>query len=450
MSLPVVSVRNVTKRFILPLDKSATLKHRIVHLRSSSRYRELLALEDISFEVGEGEFVGIIGRNGSGKSTLLKILARIFQPSSGTVQINGALSPFLELGVGFNPELTARENILLSGSIIGLQRRDLEARMDEMIHFAELEQFVDTKLKNYSSGMQVRLAFTVAIQANAAILLMDEVLAVGDARFQAKCFDIFNSYKKQGRTIILVTHDMSAVDLYADRAIMLEHGRMVADGPPSDVTAGYRQMIGRLEEEERIASGGALVDIADMTPRDGRWGDGTVRITSVRFLRGDGTKHVTFTTGEPMLVEIEIEAHKDVGNLTVGLHMHRGDGSVVGGMNTKLQHCLIPPLRKGDRITVEYAMPSLRIVGGTYRLTVDAVELESATTYDWMEQAFEFRVIDEMALPGLVELGGTFVLRRHDTDEIPPAISRSDGQGAERSLSAVDALQGVEKRPRRA
>lgn len=422
MSLPVVSVQNVTKRFKLPLDKSATLKHRVVHLRSSSRYRELLALEDISFDVGDGEFVGIIGRNGSGKSTLLKILARIYQPSTGTLQINGALSPFLELGVGFNPELTARENILLSGSIIGLQRRDLEERMDEMIHFAELEQFVDTKLKNYSSGMQVRLAFTVAIQANAAILLMDEVLAVGDARFQAKCLDIFNSYKKRGRTIILVTHDLSAVDLYADRAIMLERGRLIADGTPSEVTAQYRQLIGRLEEEERIASGGALVDIADTTPRDGRWGDGTVRITSVRFLRGDGTNHVTFTTGEPMTIEIAIEAHTDVANLTVCLQMHRGDGSVVGGMHTKLQHCLIPPLRKGDRITVEYAMPSLRIVGGTYRLTVTAVELESATVYDWMEQAFEFRVIDELALPGLVELGGKFVLRQYDAAETPATV----------------------------
>lgn len=423
MSLPAVSVRNVTKRFILPLDRSATLKHRIVHLRSSSRYRELLALEDISFEVGEGEFVGIIGRNGSGKSTLLKILARIFQPSSGTVQVNGALSPFLELGVGFNPELTARENILLSGSIIGLQRRDLEARMDEMIHFAELEQFVDTKLKNYSSGMQVRLAFTVAIQANAAILLMDEVLAVGDARFQAKCFDIFNQYKREGRTIILVTHDLSAVDLYADRVIMLDHGRILEDGPPNEVTARYRQMIGRLEEEERIATGGALVDIADTQPREGRWGNGDVRVKAVRFLRGDGTQHVTFDSGDPMTVEIEAEANEDVDNLTVGLRLHRGDGTMVGGINTKMSRVEIPPLRKGDRLTLEYAMPDLRILGGTYRVSLDFVDLASSTTFDTIEQAFEFRVVDEMSRPGYLELGGHWIPRVREPGDAKSSVA---------------------------
>jgi lipopolysaccharide transport system ATP-binding protein len=422
---PVVSVHRVTKEFRIPLDKSATLKHRVVHLRSASRYRQLLAVDDVSFDVPEGQFLGIIGRNGSGKSTLLKMLARIYKASRGTIAINGALSPFLELGVGFNPELTARENVLLNGAILGLSRRDLLARMDEMIHFAELEQFADTKLKNFSSGMQVRLAFTVSIQANAAILLMDEVLAVGDMRFQAKCFDVFNQYKREGRTIILVTHDLSSVDLYADRALLFEHGQLLEDGRATDVTARYRRMVGQIEEEERIAGGGALVDVADTRPSEGRWGTGAMRVSGVRFLRGDGSQHVTFNTGDPMTVRIEGEAYADIDDVAVGVRLHRSDGSIVGGLNTKMARVDVPALHAGDRVTIDYAMPDLRILAGTYRATVALVEPATAVTYDWVEQAFEFRVVDEMNLPGYVDLGGRWTVHvdRHDVSSPIPGAS---------------------------
>ena len=411
MSTPAVSVRNVTKRFKIPLDKSATLKHRMVHWRSSSRYRELLALDDVSFDVDEGEFIGIIGRNGSGKSTLLKILARIYRPSTGAVIVNGALSPFLELGVGFNPELTARENVLLNGAILGLHRRDLDARMDEMIHFAELEQFADTKLKNFSSGMQVRLAFTVAIQANAAILLMDEVLAVGDARFQAKCFDIFNAYKREGKTIILVTHDLSAIAMYADRAVMLEHGRVIADGRAAEVTARYQRLIGQLQDEERLASGGALVDLSDTRPGDNRWGSGEMRIENVRFLKADGAPHVSFTSGEQMTVSVEAVAARDLEDIVVGVALHRGDGSVVGGMNTQIAGERVPPVRRGQRLVAKLIMPDLRLLAGTYRATIALHNSSHSNTYDRLEQALEFRVTDERGRPGYFELGSQWDIR---------------------------------------
>lgn len=239
-----ITVVDVTKRFRIPMDRSTTLKYRLVHLRRTSRFRELMALSDVSFEVRRGEFFGVIGANGSGKSTLLKILAGIYRPTSGGVVIDGAVAQFLELGVGFNPELTARENVYLNGAILGLSRRELRSRMEQILDFAELTDFADQKLKNFSSGMSVRLAFTVAIEADSSILLMDEVLAVGDARFQAKCFDVFAGYREQGKTVVLVTHDLGAVDTYCDRALLLENGELTAVGRARDVTNAYRQSVG--------------------------------------------------------------------------------------------------------------------------------------------------------------------------------------------------------------
>jgi ABC-type polysaccharide/polyol phosphate transport system ATPase subunit len=405
-----ISVRDVTKRFRIPLDRSSTLKYRVTHLRSASRYRDLLAVDGVTFDVPEGQFLGIIGRNGSGKSTLLKLLSRIYPPTKGTVLLGGLVSPFLELGVGFNPELTARENVLLNGAVLGLPRKVLEARMAEIMHFAELEEFVDTKLKNYSSGMQVRLAFTVAIQADAGILLMDEVLAVGDARFQSKCFDVFNSYKREGRTIVLVTHDLSAVDLYCDRAILIERGKMAAEGTSTEVTGRYRHMIGDLQDAERIATGGAVVDLEDRRPGENRWGSGEVRIRAVRLLRSNGEQHVNFTSDEPMTIRIEVEAFRDVDDLVLGIGLHRGDGSVVAGTNTHIARVTIPPISAGQRLLLDYAMPRLLLLGGTYRLTLAAHPSLDAVTYDRLDQAFEFRVTDDTGRDGIFELGGRWAV----------------------------------------
>ena len=204
-----------------------------------AKYEKIRALDDVSFEVQEGEFLGIIVPNGSGKSTLLKVLAGILVPNKGTMEISGKISPFLELGVGFNMDLTARENVYQNGIILGLSRKEVDKRFDKIIEFSELERFVDTKMKNFSSGMHVRLAFSVAIQVDADILLMDEVLAVGDMHFQQKCFDVFNKYKEQKKTIILVTHDMSAVQRYCTLAIFLNEGKIVMDGKPEEVVAEY-------------------------------------------------------------------------------------------------------------------------------------------------------------------------------------------------------------------
>lgn len=391
-----IEVRDVQKRFRVPLDRSTTIKYRISHPRSTARYRALMALERVSFGVSEGEFLGIIGANGSGKSTLLKILSRIYRPTSGEVRVHGRASSFLELGVGFNPELTARENVFVNGAILGLSRGELERRMDGILAFAELEEFADQKLKNYSSGMQVRLAFTVAIQADAAILLMDEVLAVGDQRFQAKCFDTFARYRREGKTVVLVTHDLSAVDLHCDRAILLDHGRVVVDGASSQVTAHYRRMVGEQHDADEPAK----------AEQQDRWGNGAIRFHSVHLRGEDGFEHRNFTTDEKMVIALELEAQDRVNDLVVGIGLHRADGTIVGGTNTLIAQRRLPSLPAGERLSLEYRMDRLPLLSGSYRLTVAAHPAVHTVTYDHLEQAFEFAITDTRGRTGIFELGG--------------------------------------------
>lgn len=238
----VIKVTNLRKSFRLPTEHASGLKQAIFNwLKGIKGYTEHQVLRGIDFEIKEGEFVGIIGRNGSGKSTLLKLLAQIYTPEQGTIEVDGTLVPFIELGVGFNPELTGRENVYLNGALLGFSNKEMDAMYDEIVNFAELEQFMDAKLKNYSSGMQVRLAFSIAIRARGDILILDEVLAVGDAAFQTKCNDYFSSLHGN-QTVILVTHSMENVRNFCDRAILIEDGKIAAEGLPEDVAQAYEDL----------------------------------------------------------------------------------------------------------------------------------------------------------------------------------------------------------------
>lgn len=249
-----LKVQDIHKSFKLPHEQHSGIKQLIVNiLKRKHGYETQHVLNDINFEVKKGEFFGIVGRNGSGKSTLLKLIAGIYSPDKGAVIVNGSLTPFIELGVGFNPELTGRENVFLNGALLGFNRDEMERMYDEIVDFAELERFMDQKLKNYSSGMQVRLAFSIAIRAKSDILVLDEVLAVGDEAFQRKCDVYFQSIKDDNtKTIILVTHSMGTVKRYCDRAIMISEGRIVASGTPDDVTNKYT--------EENFGSAGSKID----------------------------------------------------------------------------------------------------------------------------------------------------------------------------------------------
>jgi ABC-2 type transport system ATP-binding protein len=234
-----INVEHVSKSFRIPQQRRNTIRERILRFNTRMTYETFNALEDVSFEIKKGEFFSIIGRNGSGKSTLLKILAGIYTPDKGSVKVNGKISPFLELGVGFNPELSGKDNIYLNGTLLGLTNKEIISSYDEIVGFAELDRFIHLKVKNYSSGMQVRLAFSVAIHANKEILLLDEVLAVGDANFQLKCHQVFENLIKEGKTIIFISHDLGLVIKYSNRALYLESGRPAFIGGPSDAVNKY-------------------------------------------------------------------------------------------------------------------------------------------------------------------------------------------------------------------
>jgi ABC-type polysaccharide/polyol phosphate transport system ATPase subunit len=239
---PVIEVRDLFKTFHIPDGRPTTVRGRVAHPFRQIAYRELRALQGINFDVHQGEFFGIVGRNGSGKSTLLKVLASIYRADSGRIRMAGRLAPFIELGVGFNPELTARENVELNGVMMGLGRREARRRLDSVLDFAELREFVDLKLKNYSSGMMVRLAFAVMVEADADVMLIDEVLAVGDAAFAQKCTDVFREKRSSGKTLVLVTHDMATVQAFCDRAMLIHDGEQRFLGDPEEAALRYYRL----------------------------------------------------------------------------------------------------------------------------------------------------------------------------------------------------------------
>jgi ABC-type polysaccharide/polyol phosphate transport system ATPase subunit len=304
---PIVVVEGVSKSFHLPHEQIHTLKERAVRPFRRRDSERLEALRDVSFSVDPGEFFGIVGRNGSGKSTLLKCMAGIYGTDRGQIEIGGRLSTFIELGVGFNPDLAARDNVILNGIMLGLTPREARARFDAVVEFAALEEFVDLKLKNYSSGMQVRLAFAVMIQVDADVLLIDEVLAVGDAAFQQKCFDVFYRLKDEGKTILFVTHDMGAVQRFCDRAVLLERGVVRLVGDPERVANHYTEVnFGR----DRLAEGG---------PGGERFGNGQAEIVDVRFEDEGGEPATTLAHGAACTVSVRVRFNETIENLAVAV-----------------------------------------------------------------------------------------------------------------------------------
>ena len=316
MSKAIVEISKLTKSFKIPLEASSGVKQQLINiLKGRKGYRVFTPLKDISFTINEGDFFGIVGRNGSGKSTLLKTIAGIYTPNSGNVKVHGSLVPFIELGVGFNPELTGRENIFLNGALLGFSHEEIESMYSAIVEFAELEDFMEERLKNYSSGMQVRLAFSIAIRAHADILLLDEVLAVGDEAFQKKCYSYFDKLKREKRTVILVTHDMAAVERFCTKAVFIEDGHVKMIGKPYRIAAAYS----RSNSQNYDRTTGLNSD-----------NEGTVPFKIV--LRGtDGKEKTMYDFEETMTVDL---SWQQKGVKHVGVAIFRENGEYVYGPNT--------------------------------------------------------------------------------------------------------------------
>jgi ABC-type polysaccharide/polyol phosphate transport system ATPase subunit len=306
-----IQVEGLKKTFRIPTHRVDSFKERMVRPFAARDYRELRALDGVSFEVHRGEFFGIVGRNGSGKSTLLKLMASIYRADAGTIRMAGRLAPFIELGVGFNVELTARENVVLNGVMMGLTPKEAATRLDAVLEFAELRDFVDLKLKNYSSGMLVRLAFSTMMQADADILLIDEVLAVGDAAFQQKCADAFHEMKASGKTIVLVTHEMTTVEEYCHRAMLIDDGNVRQVGDPGEIGRQYLRINFQPSSDLGTAAAPAAAE--------------GVRLLRAWIEDADGERATGVEHGEKIRLRAELELTRDASGLSVGFIMANAD-----------------------------------------------------------------------------------------------------------------------------
>jgi len=321
-----IEVRNVTKSFRIPLDGSSGIKQKILNIfKRKKGYREFTPLRDISFKVKKGEFFGIVGRNGSGKSTLLKTIAGIYVPEEGYTKVNGLLVPFIELGVGFNPELSGRENVSLNSALLGFSREETATMYEDIVDFAELHDFMEEQLKNYSSGMQVRLAFSIAIRAKGDILLLDEVLAVGDSAFQQKCFDYFAQLKEEKKTVVLVTHSMSAVQKFCDTALLLDDGVIVHQGTSEDVARRYEEMFIKERTEKKIKSG--LTSKITLNRKE------VVTLDSVVAIQKN-VSTVHLKAFEDFKLLITLTPNEDINLTVVGFNIKNEQGDVLSAFST--------------------------------------------------------------------------------------------------------------------
>ncbi len=385
--------------------KSAFLQRSL--LRDLRPNETFPALQDVSFSVSPGQTFGVVGRNGSGKSTALKLVAGITKPTSGTVDVRGRISALIELGAGFHPEISGRENVFINGIMLGLTRRQIEARFDEIVEFAELAEFIDAPVKTYSSGMYMRLGFAVAIHVDPDVLLVDEVLAVGDEGFTHKCLDKFAEFKRRNKTILLVTHSLGLVERFCDEAIWLDGGRKCGEGDPKRVIGAYVTDVERQEERFLQSTDAKARQDVDATPRpdtgpvdvgpsvdmtmvgEGRWGTGGIEIRGVDLLNDrDEVTHI-FHTGEPVTLRLKVHAPLEVKDFVFGVGIFNAEGVSIYGTNTDIEEYVAESL-VGD-VDVRFQIEGLDLVEGTYKLDV-AVHRRDGAPYDYHRLLYTFRV----------------------------------------------------------
>lgn len=414
--MTVVEVENLSKTFRIPHERRVTVFETLAGVLRPNDYEVFNVLEDVTFSVEGGECVGIIGENGSGKSTLLKMIANILRPSRGKVTVQGRMTPFLELGVGFQPDLTVRENIGMYATIMGLSNGTIRDRIDDVIGFAGLKKFEDAKLKNLSSGMQVRLAFSTAIQTDPDVLLVDEVLAVGDMEFQQKCFEVFKRYRKEGVTTLFVSHDLGAVRRFCDKTLLLSSGRQVAFGDTGEIIDRYvyggegrekGQEGSKGSEDDRGIEAGqpeAQTDNSsenEVAAEPRRWGDGKVVITEVEFLDKFGARGERFNSFDPMTVRIYYEAKEKVADPIFGVALYDEQDRHLFGTNTELKDHPIESVQGSGY--VDLAVSRIPMLSGKFLLTA-AAHTRDGKPYDWIDKQYSFEVVPSGRDAGIVEV----------------------------------------------
>jgi ABC-2 type transport system ATP-binding protein len=390
----IIRVNDVTKTFTLNKDKS--LKERIVigH-RTAKFHREFVALDHVGFELEASHTLGLIGANGSGKSTLLKVIGGILRPDSGFVERRGRLAALLELGAGFHGDLSGRDNVYLNASILGISRADTEQFFDAIVDFSGIEEFIDTQVKFYSSGMYVRLAFAVAVHVDPEILLVDEVLSVGDEMFQRKCMERIKQFQREGRTIVFVTHSLDQVRQLCDRAIMLDHGKILCDGLPVEALRRFRDLYATVTEEESSQGGSREMEIVKVVVTDEA-----------------GNPRDRFETGDTVAIELEVSAEQPTDDWLCGIAVYNHVEQLVYGTNTRIMG--IPPTRIEGRQRMRIVLNAPPMIEGVYHCTLALQRRDETENYHWVDRAAQFRVLTETKDAGVVHIRPSFEL-------LPPA-----------------------------
>lgn len=411
-----IEIKSISKKFKIFHNKESNLKYVFLNLlkgRRSKLHSEFWALKNVDINIEKGKTVGLIGRNGSGKSTLLKLISKILYPDGGTIETHGKISTLIELGSGFHPELTGRENVYINASILGFSRKEVTKKFKDIVEFSGLEEFIDNPVKTYSSGMYVRLGFSVAINVDPDILLVDEVLAVGDETFQKKCIKKINEFKKSGKTIVFVSHDLKPVEEICDQVYLLHNGRLVKEGNPVDVISEYHKLLIGTSKLKVREEGPLLEDLIGRANGKNRWGSRELEITGVRFLDASGAETDYVKTGDPLAVHIHYNAHHEIENPVFGIAIYSETGIHITGPNTRKQNFPIASL-KGEGF-VEYRMESVPLLPGTYHFSAAVYDYQGLQAYDHWEQNWKFHVIESQEMPerlGLISIPAAWRLDR--------------------------------------
>ena len=405
-----IEVRNLKKKFKVYYDKGNSLKERIL-FKNRNRYEERWVLNGISFDVKKGEAIGLIGHNGCGKSTTLKLLNRIIYPNGGSIEMKGRVSSLIELGAGFHPDMSGRENIYINASIFGLTKKEIDERIDDIIAFSELEDYMDNPVRTYSSGMYMRLAFAVAINVDADILLIDEILAVGDANFQAKCFNRLRELKKDGVTIVIVSHSLTQIEQICDRSIWLNKGEINKMGSPREVHPQYLDYMGQQKDkfvkEIEKKDGGIEKKLQE---KNKRWGNGKARIIKIISYDSEGIEKAVFCTNEKIVISILYEVKQEIEDAVLGIGFFRNDGIECYGTNTKLEHMTQFHLK--DHGKINFILENVELLPGEYFLDI-AIQEGEWESVDYYTKAYKISIYSDINDVGICRLSHKWEIKEY-------------------------------------